>query len=617
NVLKTAKEDSNKVNELNDLSREATIAGKFVLADSIALQALLVAEKIKYKNGEAAAYRNVGKIADEQGDYTEALKNLQLSLELYKETGNKRGVCRAYLNIANIYESEGNYPQAIASNLDVLKISEDMGYKSGQGQALLDIGSIYSYLNNFNDALKYYMKSLKIFQEIGDTEEMGDNYDCIGGLYCREHKFTEALDYMTRFLKIEEAAGDKQGLSYAYANIGVVYDEEGNYETGLNYFLQAAKISEDIGDKHGIAGAYVNIGDNLTKQKKYTQAKEWLVKALQQARIVGSKDILKIVFSNLTCVDSLMGDYKNSIHDYETYIVFRDSLKNAENTRKIVSEQMTYEFNKKQDSIKIAEDKKEADIKADTDKKEQRQRILRDVLLAGFFLTLLFAFVFFFQRRRISKEKKRSDELLLNILPEETADELKMTGTTKARNYGMVTVMFTDFISFTKTVENMDAQELVNSIHHYYSEFDKIVEKYGIEKIKTIGDGYMAAGGLPIENHTNPVDIINAALEIIKFIEAQRAIRLKEGMANFQIRIGVHTGPVVAGIVGIKKFAYDIWGDTVNIAHRVESVSEPGKINISGSTYDLVKDKFICTYRGKIQAKNKGEIDMYFVEKPL
>ncbi len=308
-----------------------------------------------------------------------------------------------------------------------------------------------------------------------------------------------------------------------------------------------------------------------------------------------------------------MGDYKSSERNYEIYVKYRDSLKNAENTQKIMSEQMTYEFNKKQDSIKAAEDKIEVTRKVEADKKEQKQRLFRNVLLAGLSFSILFAVVFFIQRQRITKEKQRSDELLLNILPEETAEELKATGGTKAKNYKMVTVMFTDFINFTKMVEKMDAQNLVNSIHHYYSEFDKIVEKYGIEKIKTIGDGYMAAGGLPMENNTNPVDVINAAIEIRNFMEEQKTIRQKEGNASFDMRIGIHTGPVVAGIVGIKKFAYDIWGDTVNIAHRVESVSEPGKINISGSTYYFIKDYVSCTYRGNIQAKNNGEIDMYFV----
>jgi class 3 adenylate cyclase len=210
-------------------------------------------------------------------------------------------------------------------------------------------------------------------------------------------------------------------------------------------------------------------------------------------------------------------------------------------------------------------------------------------------------------------EKKKSDDLLLNILPSEVADELKEKGSAAAKHFDEVTVLFTDFKNFTNVSERLSAQELVNEINFCYSEFDKIISAHGIEKIKTIGDAYMCAGGLPVPNKTNAEDILKAAMEILDFMLKEQEKRKAIGKSFFEIRIGIHTGPVVAGIVGIKKFAYDIWGDTVNIASRMESSGEAGKVNISGSTYELVKSKFKCIHRGKIQAKNKGEIDMYFV----
>jgi class 3 adenylate cyclase len=175
--------------------------------------------------------------------------------------------------------------------------------------------------------------------------------------------------------------------------------------------------------------------------------------------------------------------------------------------------------------------------------------------------------------------------------------------------------MFTDFKDFTLLSEKLSPVELVSQIHYCYKAFDGIMEKYHIEKIKTIGDSYMAAGGLHFRNKTNASDVVKAALEIQEFMEKDAQQRRSEGKEIMEIRIGVHSGTVVAGIVGIKKFAYDIWGDTVNIASRMEKASEAGKVNMSEATYELVKEEFNCTYRGKIQAKNKGEIDMYFVER--
>jgi class 3 adenylate cyclase len=199
-------------------------------------------------------------------------------------------------------------------------------------------------------------------------------------------------------------------------------------------------------------------------------------------------------------------------------------------------------------------------------------------------------------------------------LPAETAEELKQKGFSEARQIDEVTVLFTDFKGFTQLSERLTPKELVAEINECFSAFDHIMGKYGVEKIKTIGDSYMAAGGLPAINTTHAFDVVNAALAIQQFMHALKAQKESEGKLFFEIRIGVHSGPLVAGIVGVKKFAYDIWGDTVNTASRMESSSEIGQVNISESTYKIVKDKFVCTHRGKIQAKGKGELDMYFVE---
>jgi adenylate cyclase len=227
--------------------------------------------------------------------------------------------------------------------------------------------------------------------------------------------------------------------------------------------------------------------------------------------------------------------------------------------------------------------------------------------------SLIFLMLYYFVGKK-NFFQARSDALLLNILPKEIAEELKANGRAEAKQFDDVTVMFSDFKNFTQITEKLTPAELVAEIDTLFKAFDNIISKHNIEKIKTIGDSYMCAGGLPVANKTHAYDVVSATMDIQQFMQQHLQKRMVEGKEPFEIRIGVHTGPVVAGIVGEKKFAYDIWGDTVNVASRMESSGEAGKINISGSTYDLVKDKFKCMYRGKIQAKNKGEIDMYYVE---
>lgn len=211
-------------------------------------------------------------------------------------------------------------------------------------------------------------------------------------------------------------------------------------------------------------------------------------------------------------------------------------------------------------------------------------------------------------------EKKKSDDLLLNILPEVVAQELKQTGRTTPRSYEIATVMFTDFENFTVKSERLSPEELVSIIDSCFKKFDEIISRHNIEKIKTIGDAYLCVSGLPDTKDHNAVNVINAAMEILEVIKEQQ---MNSDSGFFDIRIGIHTGPLVAGVVGDKKFAYDIWGDTVNTAARMEQNSESNRINISQSTYQLVKDKFKCSFRGKQPAKNKGLIEMYFVESKI
>jgi class 3 adenylate cyclase len=207
------------------------------------------------------------------------------------------------------------------------------------------------------------------------------------------------------------------------------------------------------------------------------------------------------------------------------------------------------------------------------------------------------------------KERELSISLLRNILPTQVADELQGKGAVDPKYFEDVTILFTDFAGFTLATENLAAEDLVNVLHKYFTAFDSVITKYGLEKLKTIGDAYMLAGGLPVRSPSHPVDVVLAALELVDVVE-----QFHTEETPWRIRVGVHTGPVIAGVVGIKKFAFDIWGETVNVASRMESCGTPNRINLSSRTYSRVKDFFQCESRGRIATKEGKELDMYFVK---
>lgn len=623
-----AKEDSNKVNLLTDLS----FTYNSIDPDAgikYGEEALILAEKLSWKKGIADAKRVIGvNYCYGKSEYSNSLPYFLESLRLYEELKNKPGMAKVLSNIGVVYWYQSDFPKALEYYFKALHIDEELGNKDGMAGTLCNIGIVYNSQEDYQKALEYMQKGNAIDEALGNKPGIASNLGNIGEIYRRIAEFPKALQYDSSALKLYEELGDKNGIARNLGNIGAVYLGQKSHAKALDYYFKALSISKELGLKIGIAmnlgnigAAYLGIAENQLPEDLNRLFSGDKTKALQQAKVYTDSAIaifseigdLNTLFSNyerLSTIQSLLGDDEAALQSFKKYSMLKDSVFNQERTEKLTETALQYEF-----------DKKQAASAAEQEKKDLQQNMIRNSIAAGLGGALIFLAIVYRQRNRIEREKEKSDaekqrseQLLLNILPGEVAEELKATGTAKAKAFTMVTVMFTDFKDFTSISEKVSAELLVDEIHYCFSAFDHIIQKYGIEKIKTIGDAYLCAAGLPVSNYTHATDMIHAAFEIRDFIEQRKKEKEAQGELPFELRIGIHTGPVVAGIVGVKKYAYDIWGDTVNLAARMEQNSEEGKINISGSTYELVRTKFNCTYRGKIEAKNKGMIDMYFVE---
>lgn len=568
----------------------------------------------QYSKAVAEAYNTQGVVFWLKGDYPRSLDAFKGCFEAWKEIGDRKGMAGALNGMGNIYFSQGNYPKALDSHQSSLKIKEEIDDKKGVGMSLNNIGNVYFEQGHQSKALEYYKKSLKAKEVLGDKSGMAMSLNNIGNIYSKQEEYSTSLEYFEESLSIlEKQNSNGAGIANAILNIGDVYFNKADFSVALDYFKRSKNISEESGDKRALANSLLNIGNVYFELNKPKDAIVEYLKSLKLAEEVESILQQKHACDRLYETYKHLGQQIQALKFHEQLTILKDSLFNEENTKKLTQLEMQYEFDKQEAAAQMAQEKKDAIAL-----QELKQRKLeRNGFIGGFAVMLLFAGVFFRQRNRIGKEKDRSEKLLMNILPKEVAEELKEKGHSDAQSIDHVTVLFTDFKDFTKMSEKMTPKELVSDLHACFSEFDLICDKYGVEKIKTIGDAYMAAGGLPIPNATHAKDVVNAAIEMAQVTETIKAKNATSNLPFFEVRIGVHTGPVVAGIVGVKKFQYDIWGDTVNTASRMESSGQVGKVNISNSTYELLKDdpQFNFENRGKISAKGKGEMDMWFVRK--
>jgi len=566
---------------------------------------------------------NIGIGWDLKGQYDSAIQQYDKALHLAQKNNLITLEADIYNNYGIVYAYLGQMERSLDYGLKALKIYDQTNDSSRLAKIYNNLGSRYSEMGMNDKALEYYDKAVAINQLSDDKRRLSYNYGNIGTIYSDMDQNEMALDFYMKSFQLQKTLDNKVALSITLGNMAIAYQHLKQYDLALDYANQAYTISNKMDDEIGKLTYFITCAKIYFSREQYSKSLECYNKAEALSDSIDARQNLLEVYKGKAELFATIQDFENAYIYNEKYNTERISLLDSEKDKamKMIQE---YDEIKSQNEIELLT--KDSEIQK---LNLRRQKVLRNSIAGIGVLILVLAIGLghryrYVRRTRnelakknktIESEKQKSDDLLLNILPEETAEELKSYGKSKARSYEMTTVLFTDFKGFTKIAELLSPEELVQEVDHCFKAFDQIISKYNIEKIKTIGDAYMCAGGLPIQNESNPLDVVNAGLDMVEFTDKLRKQREADGKPFFEVRVGIHTGPVVAGIVGVKKFAYDIWGDTVNIAARMESSGEVGKVNISESTFQYVKEHFQCKHRGKVEAKNKGAIDMYFVNR--
>lgn len=661
-LLAHAPADTHRVLLLRDLAWEINETQTDEAA-RLLQEAISLAKKLKFIKGEASAWNGLGVVEEIKGNYATAQHYYQKALALRRQLGdlgeigaslNNIGVlleatghfdsalvyhrenlaiqeklrdtvkiARAYFNIAGGYQERGLYPEAQDALYKARGILEARKDEDGVAKVITQLGHIQFELERYPDARVLYEKALQMRKKLSDPVRLAEALTDYGNALSELDSAETAIGYYKQALDLWKQLNDLSGQANVFNNLGDAYKYLGNYQIALDYLHQAETIFLELGEVQGLMESYNTMGDVYSRAGQQDKSLQLVRKYYKIASEIDDGKFIQSAYKDFSEVYAKMGDYSRAY----AYRVKYDSLRFVR-----LNEKMNSAFARKE--VYFADERKQQQIEKQENAIKLQEALLsksrnRLYALLGGAAALLLLVVLLFNRNRlrarsnrelatknalIEKERQRSDALLLNILPAATAAELKTNATVKPVRYESVTVMFTDFKSFTQIAEVVSPEELIAELDECFRLFDTIVSEFNLEKIKTIGDAYMCAGGLPVANQTHPVDVVRAAINMQCRLKALMQTKQAGGKPHFEMRIGIHTGPVVAGVVGSHKFAYDIWGDTVNTAARLEQGSEPTKINISETTYRQVREIFPCTYRGRLAAKNKGEIDMYFVE---
>lgn len=609
-VLSVSKNDTNKLNTLLALSRHSlNLVPETALM--YAKDAYMLAVDLRSTRGRALSLKSIGMVYYNQSKYLETLDYWIQSLNAFDSSKDKAGIANMLSNIGAVYSNQTEDDKALEYYFKALPYAEELNDKLRMATLYINIGNVY-YHNpaNHYKALASFRKALPIAEELDDNNTFGSACTNIGEYFLDRNLFDSALFY---FQKSKRAFDNTEDEAYGLNNLGRLYTKKGNYEEAFRYLKAGFDTAQKTGNMLYMTQSFLYTGDAYYKKEDYKKAIATYDSAVRYSLENSSANVeLRNAYLGLSLSYAKVKDFENA-YKYDTLLAnVKDTLYNTELYKKITNFQTSFDLYKKQGENLV----QESNLK--------RQKTVKNALIAGLALVTIIIFIIYRDYRNkiktnklLDSQKAEIEHLLLNILPAEVAQELQKTGTATPKYYDKATVLFTDFKSFSKLADDMTPQDVVYELNTCFMAFDDIIARYELEKIKTIGDSYMCAGGIPTPDDDHVIRIIKASIEIQHWMQKRNEAREEQGLPAWEIRIGINTGPIVAGVVGRKKYAYDIWGSAVNVASRMESNGEPGRVNISAATHELVKHKFACTYRGKIFAKNIGEIDMFFVDREI
>ncbi len=577
--------------------------------------------KIALKN--AVLSKNLDKIADIHGkmclvymglgDFDNCLNEGKEALKIRRDLKDRKKIEYSLSTLGNAVFKKGDYKQSLDYHLEAIKIAESINDSLGIANCYNNIGIVYNALAEFDKALEYYIKAVNIKQT--QDYSTANTLNNIALIYKKLKNYPKALEYNFKSLEIKTKNKDLQGIGSSNNNLGSLYSQTNDFEKAIKHLDIAYDIFSKTKNNTGLVSVLANYGVVEMKKKNYNKALEYLVKGIEIAKSINSQSLALTSYGLIVKVYELKGDYKQALYNYKEYFLFKDSLFNETSSKQITEIQTKYETEKKIRENELLKKDKEIQ-RLELVKSENSRKIQYGFLI---FLTIIVLLIFKLYKDQqkaneiINYEKEKSDQLLINILPIEIAKQLKDNGKSIPKSFDDVTVLFSDLVNFTEISSHLSPIQVIEELNDLFTEFDNIIEENMGERIKTIGDAYLAVCGMPEPNPLHAINIVKSAVQIVQFVQK----RNMSSPIQWSVRIGVHTGKVVGGVVGIKKYIYDIFGDTINTTSRIESQTLPMQINVSETTFELVKNHFSFEVDKEVHLKGKGVIKLYSVVQNL